>query len=79
MWTTKQTNGTKHTADCKRVFGRLDASCPRCKELANGASARKGWNDDKQLAEALQTAAIKAHNFLACPKCGPVCCTCFEW
>lgn len=33
---------TKHKADCKMSFGRLDSSCPRCIELAQGAK-RRNW------------------------------------
>ena len=33
-----------HSHQCKMVFGRKDAECPRCQELLNGTSvARKGW------------------------------------
>ena len=32
-----------HKEDCKRIFKRYDESCPRCKELLNGAKPRKGW------------------------------------
>ena len=33
---------TKHTDECRRVFSRYDAQCPRCRELIDGAPARHG-------------------------------------
>lgn len=80
MWTNKRTDGVKHTADCKRVFGRYDLTCPRCRELAQGMPARKGWGDDKAAAAAQLSAAIKAHDFVNCTKCGVKgMCVCFDW
>lgn len=32
-----------HNTNCKRVFKRYDPTCPRCKELINGAIPRKAW------------------------------------
>ena len=34
---------TKHSATCKRVFGRYDMTCDRCLELRMGFGARRGW------------------------------------
>lgn len=39
---------TRHKDDCKRAFRNYDMTCPRCRELANGAKARKGWNKDNR-------------------------------
>jgi hypothetical protein len=41
--TQKTTTKTPHKTDCAKAFGRLDSTCPRCRELAAGAQARKGW------------------------------------
>ncbi len=66
--------GTKHTADCKRVFARYDADCPRCRELMNGAPAREGWTGQRSPeAERLrQRIDALPHNCKA-SGCGPVC------
>lgn len=61
---------TKHNANCNRAFGRRDAECPRCQELANGAAPRKGWGQSR-----FQTPS-RPHTCSA--KCGPVC-TVGEW
>lgn len=37
------TTQTKHSEGCKKAFNRLDADCPRCRELLAGAPARRGW------------------------------------
>ena len=63
---------TKHSPDCSRVFNRLDATCPRCQELAAGASPRKGWNSRSSLESAARLNAIRAHDCKA-SNCGPVC------
>lgn len=34
---------TLHKEDCKRVFKRYDADCPRCQELMGGAKPRDAW------------------------------------
>jgi len=39
----KTSTGTKHKADCNRVFKNYDKSCQRCLELSNGAAPRKAW------------------------------------
>ena len=54
----KSNAGTKHSPSCSRVFGRYDAACVRCQELANGGKARAGWNDQKNRQEAQRSAAI---------------------
>lgn len=67
---------TKHASNCARRFARLDPFCPRCKELAAGSPARKGWQasyfarkaaDDEQFRHEL-----KAHD---CKRsgCMPIC------
>lgn len=68
---------TKHTKNCKRAWANYDLTCPRCQELANGASARKGWGWRKKHNEALERRWRKEHD---CKKagCGPVC-TAFDW
>ena len=43
---------TKHSGDCKRVFGRYDMDCERCRQLAAGDKARPGWGDMRRKAEA---------------------------
>lgn len=62
---------THHAADCRRVFSRYDDRCPRCQELAAGASARPGWSDRKR-DDARRVEAIRRHD---CQRsgCGPVC------
>jgi hypothetical protein len=45
--------GTRHKADCKRVWKRYDPSCARCTELAGGAKAREGWGSFRREQEAL--------------------------
>ena len=77
---------TKHSADCKMVFGRKDASCPRCQELIAGAPARDGWQKgyfaSKRRNDEIERHAIAAHFAPGGPhslgKCGPVC-TAFDW
>lgn len=32
-----------HKDDCNKAFSRKDPTCPRCQELLNGASVRRGW------------------------------------
>lgn len=53
------------------IFGRREAGCPRCAELAAGAPTRKGWGTRRQY-EAQAIRAIQAHD---CKRagCGPVC------
>lgn len=61
---------TKHNHQV--VFGRREAGCPRCAELAAGAPARKGWGSRRREFDAASIAAIRAHN-CAASGCGPVC------
>lgn len=63
---------TFHKADCSRAFSHKDMTCPRCIELANGATPRAGWSDSKRKFEAQSIAAIKAHNCKA-SNCMSVC------
>lgn len=69
---------TTHNTDCKRVFNRYDATCPRCQELAAGQPARAGWNDGAKRQEAIRIEAIRTHDYNACARKNVVC-TCFEW
>ncbi len=73
---------TLHKADCGRVFGRYDATCPRCQELQAGAQPRSGWGSQAREAERQRTAEIAAHFAPGGPhargECGPVCTT-FDW
>lgn len=85
MWnktkTAKPETGTKHSYQCSRVFKNYDMNCTRCVELANGSKPRDGWQkayyENKARQEAIQIAAIRAHN---CKErnCGIVC-TFGEW
>jgi len=68
---------TAHRNDCKRVFARYDAECPRCNELSQGAAPRKGWGDRQREADAAFTRRLKAHDCKA-HRCGPVC-VAFDW
>ena len=34
---------TRHADNCRMAWGRLDSSCIRCLELANGAERRPAW------------------------------------
>ena len=71
---------TKHSMDCKMVFGRKDASCPRCQELLNGAAPIKWANSFKQN-DARRCAEIhdhfQSHKHLS-GGCGVIC-TFGEW
>ena len=75
-WTKKEMVGTKHKADCEMVFGRKDATCPRCVELLNGSPTRDGWQkkyfETKKREDETRIAAIRAHD---CKRsgCMPVC------
>ena len=77
---------TKHSPDCKMVFGRKDPDCPRCQELLAGAAPRAGWQGDyfarKARNERMEREAIKQHFAPGGPHergvCGPVC-TAFDW
>ena len=76
---TKQT-GTKHREDCKRVFKLYDMNCRRCRELADGAKPRQGWNDQKIKDELLRLKAIREHDFSPNnPRHLGGVCTCFDW
>jgi hypothetical protein len=73
---TKQT-GTKHSADCKMVFGRKDSNCPRCQELIAGSKPRT-WavsNDTKRCAGIRDH--FRSHKHLS-GGCGVIC-TFGEW
>ncbi len=71
------TMSVQHKSDCNRVFKRYDLSCPRCKELAQGAAPKPGYSDFRKRQEKVQLDAIRNHD---CRKsnCGPVC-TFGEW
>jgi hypothetical protein len=67
-----ETTKTRHAANCARVFGRYDATCPRCTELKNGAAARRGWGHRNQRHSDLDRTMRIQHD---CKQsgCGPVC------
>lgn len=65
-WTKQQ--GTKHSADCKMVFGRKDTNCPRCQELIAGDKPRT-WSQSN---DARRVAEIRNHN-CSDSRCGVVC------
>jgi hypothetical protein len=70
----------KHSVDCKMAFGRKDPSCPRCKELINGAAPIQ-WAPSFKQRDAQACREVSAH--FASHKhmsggCGPVC-TFGEW
>ncbi len=70
---------TKHKADCKMVFGRKDATCPRCQELLRGAAPiqwRGAWRKEQ---EQRQIAAINTHDFTACARTNGGVCTHFDY
>ena len=71
------TANTPHRPDCRRVFSRFDADCPRCQELAAGAPRRQWHGARRAEQERQRIADIRAHD---CRKagCGPVC-TAFDW
>jgi hypothetical protein len=69
---------TKHRDGCARVFKRYDSTCARCHELAQGATARRGWGDRTREWEAQTLRAIRAHDFRACAQRNG-CCTHFDW
>jgi hypothetical protein len=56
---------TLHREGCRRVFGRYDADCARCQELASGAAARPGWITREQKDRA-HAESIK-RTFCFCP------------
>lgn len=72
----------KHKADCKMAFGRKDTSCPRCRELLNGAKPRTSWHQDHFTRKEQRSRAVKAHFAPGGPHergdCGLVC-TAFDW
>jgi hypothetical protein len=71
---------TKHSTDCKMVFGRKDASCPRCQELIAGAAPIK-WAPSFAQRDAQACREVAAHFASArhlSGGCGPVC-TFGEW
>jgi len=71
------TTTTKHAAACRKAWNRLDATCPRCQELAAGAPARKGWGAHTKALDAQRARDIRTHD---CTRsgCGVVC-TAFDW
>ena len=77
-WKTQQ--GTRHAADCKMVFGRKDANCPRCQELMAGSKPRAGWIGFKERDRraCIEIAAHFASHRHLSGGCGPVC-TFGEW
>lgn len=77
-WKTQQ--GTKHSPDCKMVFGRKDANCPRCQELIAGLAPRR-WapsfaQRDTQACHEV-SAHFASHKHLS-GDCGVIC-TFGEW
>jgi hypothetical protein len=74
-WTKKTSNTTPHNHQL--VFGRREAGCPRCAELAGGAATVKGWGQERKDQERNLAQAIRFHNCIS-SKCGPVC-TAFDW
>ena len=71
---------TKHSADCKMVFGRKDPNCPRCQELLNGAKPIR-WAPSRAQMDRQRCAEIHAHfqsHKHLSGGCGPVC-TFGEW
>jgi len=72
---------TRHDGTCGRVFGRYDMACSRCRELAAGAPARKGWGPSRAQMDARASAEVAAHFSGArhtSGGCGVVC-TFGEW
>lgn len=78
----RRVTDTHHTcSQSERAFGRRAAGCPRCAELAAGAPARNGWQQDYFAAKAHNERVAKlsreAHYAPGGPhatgKCGPVC------
>ena len=77
---------TKHSPDCRMVFGRKDPECPRCQELLAGAAPRSGWQKDhfsrKRQLETQRRREMDEHFAPGGPHarglCGPVC-TAFDW
>ncbi len=76
-WIKRDNAGTKHKENCQRIFGRLDPTCDRCKELANGAKPRKAWGWNKAESERKAIAAIRQHD-CKISGCGHIC-TFGEW
>lgn len=74
-WSKKVNSTTPHNHQV--VFGRREAGCPRCAELASGAAPVKGWGQDRKQQERNLAAAIRSHSCQV-SKCGPVC-TAFDW
>lgn len=37
-----------HTATCRRLFGRRDPECGRCRALADGADTPRRWQPSRQ-------------------------------
>jgi hypothetical protein len=68
---------TPHATDCRKVFGRFDPSCPRCKELLAGAPRREWSTTRRARFDAQPVRDIREHD---CKRshCGPVC-TFGEW
>lgn len=72
----------KHKEDCKMVFGRKDATCPRCQELLAGAAPRDGWQasyyKNKASEESRTSRAISQH-FASEEHKKETMCTAFDW
>ena len=68
---------TKHKIDCKMAFGKKDETCPRCRELLNGAAPRKSWHAAVLQKETDFKLRLKNHDCKA-SNCGIVC-TAFDW
>ena len=66
---------TKHTHQV--VWGRRVADCPRCQELAAGASARPGWGDAARRMTHGYNADRRVHDVAACTQ-AHIICTCFD-
>ena len=67
---------TTHSHDCRKAFGRFDASCPRCRELMAGAPRRQGWRGN--IERYSRTPVAESYCFCPdtplsadrCPRCG---------
>ncbi len=71
---------TIHNNKCKMSFGKPTkeiGACPRCDELRNGATARKGRGINQKQKDANFTISLRQHN-CANNGCGSVC-TFGEW
>lgn len=71
-------NKTAHRQDCRRVFKLYDPECPRCRELAQGSPARKGWGPSRDQRRAAEVSGHFDGEQHRTGGCGPVC-TFGEW